>query len=207
MPPLQEILGVLENIADRMAVLAIIWHIIFYSMLIAFMAGWRPSARLVMTSLALPILSVGVVAWLFGNPFNSTVFMLLAILLAITGHRSDNNRISFTDGWARVAGFLMIAFGLIYPHFILNESVVSYLYRSPVGLIPCPTLSLVIGVALIIDDMRGRVWHIALISGGLIYGVIGAFRLEVKIDLVLLAGAVILAFKVIRDTKSETVDA
>ena len=185
-----------------MAPLAIIWHVVFYGMLIALVAGWRPSARFIMAALALPVLSVGVVAWLFGNPFNGTIFILLSILTAIFGCRGGRKNVTFGSHWKQISGWLMIIFGLIYPHFLHAGSPVSYLYKSPLGLIPCPTLSAVIGLALILDNIKSRAWHIVLLIGGFIYGFIGAFVLGVTIDLILLAGAVLLATKLISDARS-----
>jgi hypothetical protein len=197
MPTPIQILQGLENIANQMSGLAIAWHIILIGLLIALIAGWRPSIRFIRTALVMPLLSVSVMAWLFGNPFNGSTFLIFAILMIIFGFRSTDGNISFSFGWDYIAGLIIVIFGLVYPHFLHAPSWIPFLYKSPVCLIPCPTLSFVIGLALLIDDLKSRGWYITIIIAGLIYGIIGAFRLGVTIDLVLIAGAVLLIFKVI----------
>lgn len=88
----------------------------------------------------------------------------------------------------------MIGFGWIYPHFLDNATPMEYLYAAPTGLIPCPTLSIVIGFTLILGGLRLRPWCLVLTIMGLFYGVFGAGRLGVKIDGVLLLGALATAY-------------
>jgi hypothetical protein len=196
MPTPYEILQGLETIANQMSPLAIIWHIALVGMLIGFIAGWRPTVRFVRIALTLLLLSVSAMAWLFGNPFNGAVFLFFAIFMISFGLKPDHDKISFNFGWAGIVGIIMTVFGLIYPHFLHTDSLFPYLYRSPVGLVPCPTLSFIIGLALILDNLRSRGWYIMLIGAGMIYGIVGAFRLAVTADLVLLAGAILLTINV-----------
>jgi len=81
---------------------------------------------------------------------------------------------------------------MVYPHFIQPSSVLGYLYAAPAGLIPCPTLSILIGLALIYDCFGSRSLSILLIIFGLFYGVFGVFKLKVLIDVFLLFGAMML---------------
>ena len=89
----------------------------------------------------------------------------------------------------RVAGILLIAFGWVYPHFLQGGSWLQYLYKSPAGLIPCPTLSFVIGFTLLANGFSSRGLSIFLGALGLFYAVFGAFRLGVRLDLILMLGA------------------
>ena len=93
----------------------------------------------------LPLLSVAAAAWLAGNPFNAGVFFLLAIALSTMAARLPVEPMQTGRGPLRAIGALMLAFGWIYPHFLEADSWWRYLYASPLGLIPCPTLSAVIG--------------------------------------------------------------
>jgi hypothetical protein len=64
-------------------------------------------------------------------------------------------------------------------------------------LIPCPTLSIVIGFTLLANGMSSRYWSLSLAVLGLFYGLFGILRLQVQIDAGLLIGATtltILAF-------------
>jgi hypothetical protein len=101
--------------------------------------------------------------------------------------------VRFGPPWQIVSGTMMIAFGLVYPHFVNATSILDYLYRPPTGLLPCPTLSLLIGVGLAVNGLDARGWSLLLSVAGLLYGVIGAFRLGVQIDIVLLIGSLLLA--------------
>lgn len=89
----------------------------------------------------------------------------------------------------------MIVFGLIYPHFLNTDSLIKYLYASPLGLVPCPTLSLVIGFVLLYNGLRSNSISIAFIVIGLFYGIFGVFKLGVYLDLGLLFGTITLLIK------------
>lgn len=69
-----------------------------------------------------------------------------------------------------------------------------WLYAAPTGIIPCPTLSIVIGFTLILGGLRSRSWCLVLTTVGLFYGFFGAVRLGVKIDGILLLGALSTAY-------------
>ena len=93
--------------------------------------------------------------------------------------------------WMLIVGILMFVFGWIYPHFLETASFVPYLYFSPVGLIPCATLSIVIGTLLILGGLQSRMMLIVLGIVGLFYGFTGVFQLGVVIDAILLLGALV----------------
>ncbi len=77
-------------------------------------------------------------------------------------------------------------------HFLNTTSFLPYLYAAPVGLVPCPTLSITIGAALILGGLESRGWSLVLAGMGIFYAVFGALRLGVTIDFTLLVGALIL---------------
>jgi hypothetical protein len=90
------------------------------------------------------------------------------------------------------AGVRSAGFGWTYPHFLEASSWTSYLYAAPLGLVPCPTLSLLVGVSLIVGSLDSKAWANTVAAAALVYGVIGVFALGVAIDAVLLAGAIVL---------------
>ena len=133
---------------------------------------------------------MSVLAWVDGNPFNGTVFALLGAGLGILGGRLPAaEAIARGPAWSLVAGALMAIFGLVYPHFLEAGSVFAYVYAAPAGLVPCPTLSLVIGLALVAGGLGSRVWSLVLAGAGLFHGVFGIVRLGVYLDAGLLVGA------------------
>ncbi len=83
----------------------------------------------------------------------------------------------------------MVALGWVYPHFLATDSFLPYLYAAPVGLLPCPTLLAVTGLALILRGLDCRPWSLTLGAVGLFYGLFGALRLGVVIDGTLILGA------------------
>jgi hypothetical protein len=102
-----------------------------------------------------PLASVSAFAWPAHNPFNGALFALLsAALIAEAAAARDGRRASGGARWSRHLGLARIAFGWVYPHFLLDRQVAMYLFAAPLGLIPCPTLSAVIGIALCVDGLR-----------------------------------------------------
>lgn len=192
MPTPAEILQSLAHITERWRTLAIVWHV-YYGVLVAgLLAGVRPSKPLAGVLLAIPLFSVSILAWLAANPFNGAVFALLGLALVVLAFTLRREPIAIGPVWAVVAGAVMIAFGWVYPHFVNTSSITEYLYAAPTGLIPCPTLSITIGLVLVLGGLDARAWPLVLAAVGIFYGVFGALRLGVTIDLVLLAGAVAL---------------
>jgi hypothetical protein len=197
MPSPSDILEGLAAIVRNFGFIAILWHIIFAAMIVLLIAGWRPSRKLAATALSIPLFSVAIFAWLHNNPFNGIVFLIFAVLLMIVGLRLPDTKIQKAPPWALVIGLFMIAFGWVYPHFLEFGRWYEYLYAAPMGLIPCPTLSITIGFALLAKGLSSRAWSILLAGIGLFYGLSGAFRLGVRIDVALFFGALtlfILAF-------------
>ncbi|MGE5741072.1 MAG: hypothetical protein ACM32H_03460 [Candidatus Aminicenantes bacterium RBG_16_66_30] len=192
MPSAADILKTLETISREWLGLAVAWHILLAMAVMAIILGWRPSRKAGAAVLVLPLLSVSALAWLSGNPFNGIVFLLFAILLALLGLRLPLDRVDPAPVWARAAGAVLIAFGWVYPHFLDGGSLLRYLYAAPTGLIPCPTLSVLVGFTLLANGFSSRAYSLSLGFLGIFYGAFGAFRLGVRIDLVLFIGSVVL---------------
>jgi hypothetical protein len=192
MPSSRNILEGLSAIANQWQSLAIAWHAVVGALLIGLLLGWRPSRRLVGLTIALSLASVGALAWTAGNPFNGIVFGALSVTLAVVALRFPSARIVVQlDRFASVGGGLLV-FGWLYPHF-LKAGWISYVYAAPLGLIPCPTLAAAIGLTLIVGLSESRIWKAILAMAGIVYGLVGVFRLGVPIDLILIAGGVVLA--------------
>jgi hypothetical protein len=191
-PTPDQILSGLALIANDWLWLAIAWHVLLAGTLAALAAGLRPSRRVAALLLCLPLTSVSALAFLTGNPFNGSIFATLALVLAVLSMTVTEGPVSRGPAWSTAAGSLMIAFSWIYPHFLAAHSPVTYLYGAPLGLIPCPTLSAAIGLALLADGLGGRAWPRVLAGGGLFYGLFGTLRLGVMLDWALVAGALAL---------------
>ncbi|MBR9997694.1 MAG: hypothetical protein KFF73_01925 [Cyclobacteriaceae bacterium] len=190
MPTSEEILQGLADISNNFTWIAVVWHVLFYFLIAALILKWKPSNRLLSFLLGFPLVSVSLLGWISGNPFNGFIFAICGVLLVVYGMKNQDSPISTGHSWSTVLGTVVILFGLIYPHFLETDNYFDYLYKAPVGLIPCPTLSAVIGFSILYQGFQSRVWPWFLIIPGLIYAVIGVFRLAVYLDMVLLVATV-----------------
>lgn len=192
MPSSQQILDALTATANEWVSIAIIWHMLIASTLIALAGGWRPTDRSAMRLLALLPASVAAFSLLGGNPFNAITFLALtAALLSLAQHELAEP-IERSATWSWTGGIFMLAFGWTYPHF-LHAHPIAYLVAAPVGLVPCPTLAVLIGLALLHGDRLSRATRLTLASFALFYGLFGIFRLGVTLDAGLLLGSAVLA--------------
>ena len=192
MPSAESVLSWAAGVANDWRWLAIAWHAGLGTLLIAVGAS-RVSERLLGFLLALPIASVALLAAVSGNPFNAVALAILTILLLrsaaslpVAGAAVVSRR------WA-LAGAPLVALGWFYPHFLETNTWTAYAYAAPFGLLPCPTLAVVIGVTLALGGVRARGWNGMLAAAGLFYGGIGVFSLGVALDGGLMAGAILLA--------------
>ena len=193
MPSPDALLIELETIANDWRWLAMAWHLLFAGLFVALFAGWRPRASLLGHVLVTPLLSVSLVAWLSGNPFNGAMFALLAAALLWSLASFSHTSMTFMPSAWLAAGGAVAVFGWTYPHFASTESWMTYLYASPFGILPCPTLAVVIGVTLMGRHQIAVRWQAVLIVAGLLYGAIGVFRLGVVLDWGLLLASLALA--------------
>ena len=131
-------------------------------------------------------------AWVWGNPFNGTVFSALFLFLFPLASRLSKDPVHFGTPILAIPGAMLVAFGWAYPHFLETDRWTTYAYAAPLGVLPCPTLSAVIGATLILGLLGSARWSITLVAAGFVYGAIGVFILAVRLDYVLLGGALVL---------------
>lgn len=197
-----DILAGLTMIANEWRFIAVAWHVFFGVLLFALAAGWRPPKRDLSLLLVAPVVSVSAVAWTSTYPFNGITFAPLALLLAVVAARHHTHHVHISPPSRLVPGLLLIAFGWVYPHFVAVDSWLSYLYAAPLGVLPCPTLSMVLGVTLV-ASLGSRWWGVLLSTAGAVYGAFGVLVLQVEIDVVLFFGAVAAGIVVGRTTTRE----
>lgn len=195
MPSTIEILNGLRAISNDFVPLAIIWHIIIYLLLLSFLLKLKFRNNFFIMLLSFPALSVSILAFMSGNPFNGIMFLLAFALIIYSGLKASAEQLKTSSLMFLFSGIIMLLFGLWYPHFANINSYADYLYAAPTGLIPCPTLSVIIGFALIFNSFNSKRLSLILICFGLFYGLFGIFRLGVYLDIVLLAGTIIFLTK------------
>jgi len=208
MPTKAEILDGLRSISNNYTLISIYWHIVIsVTILLLLLVLWRPTNRMAGMLLSLPFITVALLAWFNGNPFNGVLFSILAIFSLVNGLNLSQKEVEFSSWPYRLAGILLLLFGMCYPHFLDADSVWEYLYAAPIGLIPCPTLSMAIGVALIYNGFNSNPLKIILLCFGFFYGLFGIFKLGVFLDFGLLSGTFVLliqyllnrsAFKIVK---------
>jgi phage shock protein E len=197
MPSAEQILAQLGAAAQRGTGVAIAWHAIFLLLGLALALGFRPSRRLAGGLLAVPLASVSIVAADHENTFNALVFAVLTVALALLAHRERTRPVALVRSPMVIAASFALVLGWFYPHF-RSGSPFAYAFASPLGVIPCATLYAVIGLALFGFAPLGVAYRLVLAGVGFVYGVYGAFRLGVWIDLGLVGVAAVLASTCIR---------
>jgi hypothetical protein len=192
MPSHGQILDGLARIANNYSFFATLWHLVFLIIIILLLIGKRPYKRNAGIFLSLPFISVCFLSILTGNPFNAIVFFTLSVFLIFFALKFPAGKIDLKINFPGIIGIAMIIFGWVYPHFLESASLLKYLYASPMGLIPCPTLSLIIGFTLLFQGFSSRKWILTLTIAGLYYGLTGLFSLKVYLDAGLVVGAIVL---------------
>jgi len=192
MPTRDEIIAGLASVANEYGTIAITWHIIIFLIIVALFAGWKPGNSLMILLLSSLLMSVSVIAVISGNIFNAAVFAFLVVLSIYATLRSGNSTIRGDRSWPGIAGLALIIFGLVYPEFLQTISLLEFAYAAPTGVIPCPTLCVLTGFALLYKGFSSVTWSVAIAVTGLFYGLFGAIYLGVYADWFLVAGAVLL---------------
>jgi hypothetical protein len=192
MPSSETILAGAAATANEWRTLAIAWHIFFGTLLIALLVGWRLSYRAAGYLLVAPLLSVSALAWVSGNAFNGTIFAALALLLVSRASHLSAQPVSIAPPMLLVPGALLVAFGWGYPHFLKVEHWTAFTYAAPLGVLPCPTLSLLIGFTFVFGRLHSKAWSFTVAAAGFAYGAMGVFTLGIALDYGLLAGALLL---------------
>lgn len=195
MPSAEQILESLSTIANQFMLLAAAWHLLLLVLLLAVARGFRPSPHVASLVLALPLGCVSALAWAKGNPFNGAMFAGLGIALLWVSRGLPRDPARGGPPWALFVGMLTLAYAWVYPHFLEPAHPALRLIASPMGLLPCPTLSMVIGLGLLGGGLSSRAFSLTTGLAGAFYALFGMLRLGVWLDLgLLLASAAILVF-------------
>lgn len=191
MPGQHEIVEGLSRIANEFLPLAVVWHVVVVVVLVAVVGGsWRPDRRAAGALLALPLLSASAAAWMTGNMFNGALLLVVAGLIVIAAAVEPPGPVRPGPAWAVTVGSAAIVFAWAYPHFLSTHPAWVYLFAAPIGLVPCPTLALVLGLGLLSGGLGSRMWSLVVASAGLFYSLFGMFGLGVWLDAGLLLASV-----------------
>ncbi|HVY28927.1 MAG TPA: hypothetical protein VHB79_20360 [Polyangiaceae bacterium] len=142
--------------------------------------------------MSLPLFSVSALAFAGAMPFNGASVGTAALLLLALAPSLGSEPVPRSSTSVMVWAFMLVELGWLYPHFLAESFTLHYLYRAPLGVLPCPTLAAVMGLALLVHGFEARAWSSVLAVFGLFYGLFGAIRLGVAMDLLLVLGGLIL---------------
>ncbi len=190
MPSAAEVLARLTMAASQYVAVAIGWHIVVLTVSLALVTRrFLPSARAATLALTTPLVSVAVVGFLSHNSFNGVLFGAAAIVLALLAVRARGRDGTSSPPVGAAIGIGAIVLGVTYPHFVAAETVLDFFYAAPTGVVPCPTLLVVIGFALLGGGFGARAWSIVLAAFGLFFGLTGVLWLGVTLDVALVVAA------------------
>jgi hypothetical protein len=189
MPTSTQILERLAAISRDAQVLAIVWHALIAAVVLQTVRGWRPTRRLAMAMMLTPLITVVGLAFTHGLVVNWVVLGVGLAALTVVAADTPKGHVVEAPTLGLLIGAGLVAFGWCYPHFVSGAAV---LYAAPVGLVPCPTLAVLIGATIAGGGLRSTRWSATLGALGLFYGVVGVAWLGVWIDAVLVAGAAVL---------------
>ena len=199
MPSTEDILSSLKFVSYQYIIIAIAWHVVIYlAFIISAIRKINPTTRLMGFLISTPMLSVAIISALADNFFNAFIFLLLGSLVFLFGVTSGK-AIRVTR--INPVGLIFILCGLLYPHF--TDDLKLIFLTAPVGLIPCPTLLLTIGLWIFVGSPSFKI-TVTLIIAGLFYGLFGIFRLDVLIDILLIASIIPLCWRLIHKQNQTT---
>lgn len=198
MPSSTQILEALSSIANGATSYAVAMHVLVALALVAWGSGVRLERRAGVVLFCAPLAVVSVFAGIYHVYFNAAVFALLALALIVIGLRSASAWRAASSAPIALLGGVLLGFSWMYPHFVETRSALAYLYASPLGLLPCPTLAFLIGLALSAGVPGGRLSARVLGGAGLFYALWGTLKLGVWIDGFLLLGALALLLSTFR---------
>lgn len=169
-----------------------LWHVALAAAFVSLGLGWRPSERLAGCLLSLPLGSAALVALAFGHPLEATFLGLAAMaLLALAATRMSHAPCALGSTPISILGFGLVELGWVYPLF-LQDAPAIYLIAAPVGTLPCPTLTTLVGLALIGHGLGDRAWATVLALVGLLYGLFSSVYVGVALDTILSIGSLAL---------------
>lgn len=198
----ENILNYLINISNANLLLNLLNHFIIYFALILFFVlrfiGKIKAARIVRNvSVILLILSIIGNALYYGNPFHLITFSVTLIFFIIFQKKAlkenenfaTNKQNDIKDIAIIIISAIFIFLGVFYPEFV-EVSIPQYLLFAPVGIVPCPTLLVILGFFNLTLTKSDKKTEIAFIILTCVYAIIGTFIFKVYLDITLILLAI-----------------
>lgn len=135
--------------------------------------------------ICLLFISIVSVAIVYGNPFHLLTMGLLAIFAVIELWQGKNEFITPKINLHTLIAFVSIIIGFCYPEFV-KANPIGLLLVSPAGIVPCPTLLIVLGLLTLAYPKVNKIQYLMTVLIGTFYGVTGVFQLKVFLDMAII---------------------
>lgn len=199
----ESVLNYLAMVSNQNIYLNLVMHVItFLSIPSIFLLKNIRVQKAVFNGLVVILtLTVTVNALINGNPFHLVTFAILLIIALIELVMGRNQVvISASSNVTTFVAFIFLFIGVWYPEFVHTSSL-AMLFVSPMGIVPCPTLIVILSLFTLNSSGISKLQYIATIIIGAAYAVIGVFILKVYLDaalgiLVLYSIYILISYKV-----------
>lgn len=180
----ESVLNYLSMVSNQNIYLNLIMHVItFLSIPSIFLLQNIRMQKVVFNGLVCILtLTVTVNAFINGNPFHMATFAILSVIAFIELIFGRHQvLISASNNATIFIVFIFLFIGVWYPEFVHTNSL-AMLFVSPLGIVPCPTLIVVLSLFTLNSSGIGKLQYFATIIIGAVYALIGVFILKVYLD-------------------------
>lgn len=165
---------------------ALIHLVVLAAVLVLFFGKNKNTKRWVVDgTICLLFISIIAVSIAYGNPFHFITMGLLAIFALIEFWQGKNDFTTPKINLHTLIAFSSIIIGFWYPEFVKANPIALLLF-SPAGIVPCPTLLIVLGLLTLAYPKVNKTQYIITAIVGAFYGITGVFQLKVPLDLAII---------------------
>lgn len=182
-----QILHYLQSVANQNLWLNALNHLIALAAIVFIFLGKnaKPKRILVDGAMVVLTLSVSITGLKYGNPVHTLTFAVIAVFALIELMQGKNDFTIRKTDFQTVLALFFLFIGFWYPEFVKTNFVGSLLF-SPAGIIPCPTLLIILGLLTLAFPNVNKVQYIITLIMGVFYGFVGVFQLKVYLDITLI---------------------
>ena len=179
----ESILNYLAMVSNQNIYLNLIMHVITFLSIpsIILLKNIRMQKAVFNGLVFILTLTVTVIAFTNGNPFHFATFAILLVIAFIELIGRNQVVISTSNNVTIFVGFIFLFIGVWYPEFVHTSSL-AMIFVSPMGIVPCPTLIVILSLFTFNSSGISKMQYIATIIIGALYAVIGVFILKVYLD-------------------------
>lgn len=180
----EKILTYLTFVPNQTLWLNALNHLLVLTVLLFLVFGKKAKTKRLVVDGAICLLftSIVAVAAAYGNPFHVITMGLLAVFAGIEFWQGKNEFTLHKINTRSLIALLSIFIGFWYPEFVKVNPIALLLF-SPVGIVPCPTLLIVLGLLTLAYPRVNKTQYIITVLMGAFYGSTGVFQLKVILDL------------------------